>query len=347
MEQKTNKIFNKSTAVYDKLKSHTETLKTITCTSPKPQSVDQTKSVEQQSISNSKNNTNLKPKSTTTGIIQKPTSKTKGSRLSNSRINTNKLLKQNKSLASTEFSNEKDDPIDLTEKKYIKQSTLLVGSSILKGVKTNELKPNVTVRSFSGATTVTLKDKLTNCNIENCKTVILHIGGNDADNGKDLDTFCDDYISLLESLVEDGRRIIVSGLLPRRGIDLEPYNEQLKSLCDENNIDFVNHFDSFLESRKLTQTYYRHDKVHLNVNGIGKLLSNVNKVYKVTQSNPKRRSLSYRGRSQHLDKWSGPPSSRGPRSFSQYCHICCIRGHSTQECWFNSRNAGMTSFSSY
>ena len=65
MEQKTNQIFNKSTAVYDKLKSHIETLKTITCTSPKPQSVDQTKSVEQQSISkptkNSKNNTNLKP----------------------------------------------------------------------------------------------------------------------------------------------------------------------------------------------------------------------------------------------------------------------------------------------
>ena len=142
MEQKTNQIFNKSTAVYDKLKSHTETFKTITCTSPKPQSVDQTKSVEQQNISkpkNSKNNSNLKPKSATSGIIQKPTSKTKGSRLSNSRINTNKLLTQNKSMASTELSNEKDNPIDLTEKKYIKQSTLLVGSSILKGVKTNEL----------------------------------------------------------------------------------------------------------------------------------------------------------------------------------------------------------------
>ena len=113
------------------------------------------------------------------------------------------------------------------------------------------------------------------------------------------------------------------------------------------NIEFVNHFDSFLESGKLPQTYYRHVKVHLNVTGIGKLLSNVNNVNKVTQSNPKRRSLSYRGRSQHLGKWSSPPSNRGPRSFPQYCHICCIRGHSTQECWFNSRNAGMTSFSSY
>ena len=161
-------------------------------------------------------------------------------------------------MTSTEFSNEKDDPIDLTEKKYIKQSTLLVGSSILKRVKTKKLKPSVTVTSFSGATTVILQDKLSNYNIENCKTVLLHIGGNDADNGKDLDTFCDDYISLLESLVEDDRRIIISGLLPRRGMDLEPYDVQLKLVCDEILIDFVNHFDSFLESGKLSQTFYRH-----------------------------------------------------------------------------------------
>ena len=67
---------------------------------------------------------------------------------------------------------------------------------------------------------MTLKYKLTNYNIENCKNVILHIGGTDAENVKDLDTFCDDYISLLESLVEDDRFTIVSGLLPRRGIDL-------------------------------------------------------------------------------------------------------------------------------
>ena len=193
---------------------------------------------------------------------------------------------------------------------------------------------------------MTLKDELSNYNIENCKNVILHISSNDADNGKDSDTFCDDYISLLESLVEDDRRIIIFGLLPRRGMDLEPYIiKKLKSVFDENNIDFVNHFDSFLESGKLSQTYYRHDKVYLNVNDIRKLLSNVNNVCKVTQSNTKRQSLSSRGRSQRLGKWSGPPSSRGPRSLPQYCHICCIRGHNTPECWFNGRNAGMTSFS--
>ena len=79
-----------------------------------------------------------------------------------------------------------------------------------------------------------------------CQTVIVHVGSNDADNGEDIDDFSDHYSSLLDSPVHDDRRIIVSGLLPRKGLNLEPYNEQLKSLCEDNGIEFVNHFDRFL-----------------------------------------------------------------------------------------------------
>ena len=61
-----------------------------------------------------------------------------------------------------------------------------------------------------------------------------------------MDSFQDEYISLLESLASDDCRLIVSGLLPRGSADLESYNEQLKALCDENDIDFINHYDDFL-----------------------------------------------------------------------------------------------------
>ena len=54
--------------------------------------------------------------------------------------------------------------------------------------------------SFPGATTETLKEKLCAYNLDNCKTIIVHVGGNDADDGNDLETVCDDFISLLESL---------------------------------------------------------------------------------------------------------------------------------------------------
>ena len=36
-------------------------------------------------------------------------------------------------------------------------------------------------------------------NLDHCKTIIEHAGGSDADDGKDIKTFCDDLISLLES----------------------------------------------------------------------------------------------------------------------------------------------------
>ena len=62
-----------------------------------------------------------------------------------------------------------DDPIDLTEKK------ILNGSSILKDIQNNDIKPNTTIRSFPGVTTETLKHKLNSCNLDNCKTVILHV----------------------------------------------------------------------------------------------------------------------------------------------------------------------------
>ena len=52
-----------------------------------------------------------------------------------------------------------------------------------------DLKPDTTVRSFSGARVHTIEKRLSEFNIDACKTTILQVGGNDADNGVDLDTF--------------------------------------------------------------------------------------------------------------------------------------------------------------
>ena len=203
-------------------------------------------------------------------------------------------------------------------------------SSILKGIKTKKLKPNTTVRSFLGATTVTLKEKLRACNLDNCKTIIVHVGGNDADDGKDLETFCNYFISLLESLADKDRRIIVSGLLPRKNIDLNPYNEKLKSLCEEMNIDFTNNFGSFLfASGEKPAAYFARDKIHLNVNGTRKVSRPASQI----QTFPSNRKFQFGG---------GRPGShagRGPHSLNTFCHICFRRGHSTQECFYNVKVA--------
>ena len=46
------------------------------------------------------------------------------------------------------------------------------------------------MRSFSGATIDSLKSKLSEYNLDQCKTVLLLVVGNDADNGMNRATFC-------------------------------------------------------------------------------------------------------------------------------------------------------------
>ena len=231
LDQKSCQILNKTTAVLDKIKTKTD---------------DSMKVAEEPKISsntiNKTETTNANQSASQKKQFKKLQGKTQQKLLNSThtkrRAHSSIVLKQVQPQRSQPTLNTFDetDHIDLTEspRKPIKQPTLLIGSSILKQVQTNELNGHTTVRSFPGATTTTLKDKIKKYNIDECKTIILHVGGNDADQGVDIDSFCDNYIALLESLVSDDRRIIVSGLLPRKKANLEPYNEQLRSLCAEN-----------------------------------------------------------------------------------------------------------------
>ena len=346
LDQKACKILNKTEAVFEKVKSHSENMNNLTNTTcnlnqPKVNAKQTVKQINKpmDRTKHPANNTNKLNPEKSSNPSDKP-------RLSRPRPNSESLQNSYQSPEIIDLSNDSDNPIDPTGKKHIKQSTLLVGSSILKGVRTNELKPNTTARSFPGATTETLKEKLRAYNLESCKTIILHVGGNDADDGKDLETFCDDYISLLETLVEKDRRIIVSGLLPRKNIDLKPYNDKLKSLCEVNNIEFANNFDNFLfASGEIPATYFGRDKIHLNVNGTKKLLSNIDKLCKVTRPDSQTQTLHSNRNHRYGGGRPRPQGARGPRTSQKYCHICSKQGHSTQECYYNGKITGTSRYS--
>ena len=134
---------------------------------------------------------------------------------------------------------------------------------------------------------IRLEKKLADYNIDECKTIILHVGGNDADEGVDLDKFSKSYVSLLNSISAENRRIIVSGLLPRKSVDLKPYNDILKTICNQNDIEFIDNYDSFLlASCEMLSTFFDHDKLDLNNQGTRRLLSCINKVITVTKYTP-------------------------------------------------------------
>ena len=343
-DQKSCQILNKTTAVFEKVKAQSDTIKAL---SEKPTPVQKPEITKRATINKSDITKNNKPE------LSKLTKPYHKQSIPQNKSNHNQTKKRTPSESKQKRFNKPNAPhqingthevVDLTgkPKKCIRETTLLAGSSIFKGVKNSDLNNDTTVRSFPGATIQTLKSKLEQYDIEQCKTIFLHVGGNDGDNGADMDSFQDDYIDLLESLASDDRRLIVSGILPRGTKDLEPYNQQLKSLCDANNIDFIDNYDNFLlASGELPDTYYHRDKTHLNVAGTRKLLKAFDKFCKVT--GPFKSSDI---RPQRQQRSNMPPPDRRYHS-QKYCHICKIKNHHTQECWFNGQNTGSMGRAAY
>lgn len=278
LDQKSNQILNKTSAVLDKLKIQSDVV---------DKTIKQSKLIEKPEIEQPKEI----PKPKHGENKQKPeTTQSKPKYRYTLPVSEHQTSKPRKSETPQKPEvNLEYETIDLTlgTKKRITQSTLLVGSSLLKGVRVSDLKPDTTVRSFSGARADTIGEKLSDYNIDDCKTIILHVGGNDADDGVDLDSFSKSYVSLLNSISAENRRIIVSGLLPRKSVDLKPYNDRLKTICDENDIEFIDNYDSFLlASGEMPSTFFNHDKLHLNNQGTRRLFSCMNKVIPVTKYTP-------------------------------------------------------------
>ncbi|MCG8077802.1 MAG: SGNH/GDSL hydrolase family protein, partial [Candidatus Thiodiazotropha taylori] len=248
-----------------------------------------------------------------------------------------------------------DELIDLTKptKVTIKQSTLLIGSSILKNIKTSDLTRDTTVRTIPGATIDTVKDKLNNLNIEKCDTIILHVGGNDADRGEDLESFRENFDELIDTVADGTKRVIVSGLLPRESVDLEPFNETLKSLCADNAVEFVDNYDSFLlATGEQADSYYTSDKTHINMAGTRKLLRSINEIHQIIatqRTGDQRKNRSGFNRNHNYVGYKpNHTNNRNSRRSPKYCHICRRGGsHCTDECWYNGRHERTTGHTSW
>ena len=154
----------------------------------------------------------------------------------------------------------------------------------------------------------------------NLTLIILQVAGNDADDGVDLDTFSKIYVTLLNSISEDNRHIIVTGLLPCKSVDLKPYNGTLKDTCVKNENEFIDNYDCFLlVSGEMSSSFFHQDKLHLNVNDTRRFLSGINKVIPDTKYTSGPYKLKpQQGR--HMNNISRP--SRKVRHMSQiFCHI--------------------------
>ena len=94
-------------------------------------------------------------------------------------------------------------------------------------------------------------------------------------------------------------------------------------------------------SGELPDTFFLKDKTHLNAFGTRKLLQNINNQCRVTRSSEPQKAP--RISRQH----TLPAAVRGYKPYGykpqvNYCHICSMNNHSTNNCRFNGRNNEMS-----
>ena len=184
LDQKSKQILSKTSSVLDKLKMKSDDV---------DKTINLSKSIEKPLAEHSKEKSKPKHRESKQNPENTKVAQNKP-KYRNITINPEHKVPSPKSskVPQNSDANLDHEKINLTcePKKRIPQSTLLVGSSLLKGVRVSDLKPDTTVRSFSGARADTIGEKLSEYNmLDACKTIILQVGGNVADDGVDLNTF--------------------------------------------------------------------------------------------------------------------------------------------------------------
>ena len=166
LDQKSCQILNKTSAVLDKVKTSkseknkqnvtTEVRDSISISSETTRNNQHTKLPQSIKTRQTAGNSRLKQTKRVDKIHDK-----------------NRHQKQTSRNLTVQKQKQSNVDVDLTKlhqpTKVIRQSTLLVGSSILKNVKTNKLNRNTTVRSFPGATIETLDSNYPNTILNSVK----------------------------------------------------------------------------------------------------------------------------------------------------------------------------------
>ena len=181
----------------------------------------------------------------------------------------------------------------------VQSRQLLIGSSIIKGVRKSGLLPTVDVKTLPGATVETIEQEVRHMDLRNIHHIIVHVGGNDASENLGVEAFKSNYTSLLRFLTSRCT-VTVSGILPRGDTDVEMYDNALRRLCEDMGVAYVRNFKSFvLQSGELPDLYYHADKVHLRERGTARLLLNINESCDILSrkhlSSAKNNTLNYSG----------------------------------------------------
>ena len=177
-----------------------------------------------------------------------------------------KKLTENKDVNSVEniINNERTDKAPSGEKRVF-----IVGDSIIKHINGYEISGKlenckVFVRPCHGATIRCLEDHVKPVLRENPDEIIFHIGTNDLPSGKGNKDIAEAIINLAMSVKTQSRGVSISGITVRKDKHqnkVQEINDQLRDLCQANNINFIDH------SKSIKPQHLNKSRLHLTRRG--------------------------------------------------------------------------------
>ena len=168
-----------------------------------------------------------------------------------------------------------------------RKRTLLIGSSIIKDVKSRDLK-DTDVRSHPGARINTIRHHIRNMDLTPYRRIVFQVGGNDYSSRRTLSQIEENYCALIQETREKTNweaEISISGLPPRPDVHVQPVNILLRDICTVRNATFIGQRRYFVNDYgRVDISLYRKDGLHLNKRGTECLLANMDSRLSVLKS---------------------------------------------------------------
>ena len=110
-------------------------------------------------------------------------------------------------------------------------NTVLIGDSLLKGIKKRGLTDDVMVATLPGKLTTDVCIRLRNWDMSCCRNVVVYVGGNDVAAGNSMTSIEHELRRMLECLNDGRRRVFLCTVCPRRDVNVTILNAMIRNVC--------------------------------------------------------------------------------------------------------------------
>ena len=157
---------------------------------------------------------------------------------------------------------------------------LLIGDSLISSVKPKGLNVDVIKNGNSGAKVQQVIAQIKVYDIRKISHVIIYIGGNDANNGTDIELLEELYSQVIQHIKDTNEHcdILLCNIRPRTDTDVTEVNGIIKSLAEHHGVKLINQNKAFCDrNENMIEKYYDTDGIHLTSSGVKRLLGTINR----------------------------------------------------------------------